>query len=77
MSWCAVTLRTAKGNLISRPIEKLYPLEVLSEEDNLQNSKEKFKNPEEIKSTSEKRAQRASAQRAALKIKELSRLNEL
>ena len=73
----SVTLRTAKGNLISRPIEKLYPLEVLSEEDNLHDSKEKFKNPEEIRSTSEKRTQRASAQRAALKIKELSRLNEL
>ena len=73
----SVTLRTAKGNLISRPIEKLYPLEVLSEEDNLQDSKENFKNPEEIRSTSEKRTQRASAQQAALKIKELSRLNEL
>ena len=73
----SVTLRTAKGNLISRPIEKLYPLEVLAEEDNLQDSKDKFKNPEEIRSTSEKRTQRASAQRAALKIKELSILNEL
>ena len=69
----SVTLRTAKGNLISRPIEKLYPLEVLAEEDNLQNSK----SPEEIRSTSEKRTQRASAQRAALKINELSKLNEL
>ena len=73
----SVTLRTAKGNLISRPIEKLYPLEVLSEEDNLQDSKEKFKNPEDIRSTSKKRTPRASAQQAALKIKELSRLNEL
>ena len=73
----SVTLRTAKENLISRPIEKLYPLEVLAEEDNLQDPKDKFKNPEEIRSTSEKRTQRASAQRAALKIKELSKLNEL
>ena len=73
----SVTLRTAKGNLLSRPIEKLYPLEVLSEEDNLHVSKENFKNPEDTRSTSEKRTQRASAQRAALKIKELSRLNEL
>ena len=73
----SVTLRTAKGNLISTPIEKLYPLEVLSEEENLQDSKEKIKNPGEIRSTSEKRTQRASAQRAALKINELSRLNEL
>ena len=73
----SVTLRTAKGNLISRPIEKLYHLEVLAEEDNLQDSKDKFKNPEEIRSTSEKRTQRANAQRAALKIKELSKLNEL
>ena len=72
----SVTLRTAKGNLISRPIEKLYPLEVLAEEDNLQDSKDKFKNPEEIRSTSKKRTQRASAERA-LKIKELSKLNEL
>ena len=39
----SVTLRTAKGNLISRPIEKLYPLEVLAEEDNLQDSKETLK----------------------------------
>ena len=31
----SVTLRTAKGNLISRPVEKLYHLEVLAEEDNL------------------------------------------
>ena len=62
----SVTLRTAKGNLISRPTEKLYPLEVLAEEDNLQDSKDKFENPEEIRSTSEKRTQRASAQRAAL-----------
>ena len=62
----SVTLRTAKGNLISRPTEKLYPLEVLAEEDNLQDSKDKFENPEEIRSTSEKRTQRATAQRAAL-----------
>ena len=74
---CSVTLRTAKGNLISRPIEKLYPLEVLAEEDLIQDSKEEIKNPEEIRSTSEKRAQRAAAQRAALKINELSKLNEL
>ena len=40
----SVTLRTAKENLISRPIEKLYPLEVLAEEDNLQDPKDKFKN---------------------------------
>ena len=33
----SVTLRK-KGNLISRPIEKLYPLEVLAQEDNLQDS---------------------------------------
>ena len=39
----------SKGNLISRPIEKLYPLEVVAEEDNLQDSKEKFRNPEEIR----------------------------
>ena len=69
----SVTLRTAKGNLISRPIEKLYPLEVLREED-LQDSKEKIKNPEEFRSTSEKRAQRAAA---ALKINKLSKLSEL
>ena len=62
----SVTLRTAKGNLISRPTEKLYPLEVLAEEDNLQDSNDKFENPEEIRSTSEKRTQRATAQRAAL-----------
>ena len=73
---CSVTLRTAKGNLILRPIEKLYLIEVLAEED-LQDSKEKIKNPEEIRSTSEKRAQRAAAQRAALKINELSNLSEL
>ena len=73
----SVTLRTTKGNLISRPIEKLYPLEVLAEEDNLQDSKEKLKNPEEITSTSEKRTQRAAARRAALKTNELSKLNEL
>ncbi|KAL9967296.1 hypothetical protein ACROYT_G025494 [Oculina patagonica] len=72
----SVTLRTAKGNLLSRPIEKLYPLEVLTEED-LQDSKENIKNPEEIRSTSEKRTQRAAAQRAAVKINELSKLNEL
>ena len=72
----SVTLRPAKGNLISRPIEKLYPLEVLAKED-LQDSKEKIKNPEEIRSTSEKRAQRAAAQRVALKINELSKLSEL
>ena len=53
----SVTLRTAKGNLFSRPIERLYPLEVLSEEDNLQDSKEKFKSPEEISSPSEKQPQ--------------------
>lgn len=72
----SVTLRK-KGNLISRPIEKLYPLEVLAQEDNLQDSKDKFKNPEAIRSTSEKRTQRAAAQRAALKITELFKLNEL
>ena len=71
------TLRTAKGNLFSRPIEKIYPLEVLSEEDNLQDSKEKFKSPEEISSTGEKQPQRAAARRAALKINELSKLNAL
>ena len=73
----SVTLRTAKGNLISRPIEKLYPLEVLAEEDLIQDSKEEIKNPEEIRSTGKKRAQRAAAQRAVLKINELSKLNEL
>lgn len=76
----SVTLRTAKGNLISRAIEKLYPLEVLAEDrgvrDNLQDSKEKLKNPEEIRSTSEKQTW-AAAQPAALKINELSKLNEL
>jgi len=56
--------------------EKLYPLEVLAEED-LQDSEEKIKNPEEIRSTSEKRAQRAAAQRAALKINGLSKISEL
>ena len=73
----SATLRTAKGNLFSRPIEKIYPLEVLSEEDNLQDSKEKFKSPEEISSTSEKQPQRTAARRAALKINELSKLNAL
>ena len=73
----SVTLRTARGNLISRPIEKLYPLEVLAEEDNLQGSEEKFKNHKEIRSTGQKRTQRAAAQRAAIKINELSKLNEL
>ena len=75
----SVTLRTTKGNLISRPIEKFYPLEVLAEEDNLQHSilKKKLNNPEEIRSTSEKRTQRAAARRPALKINELSKLNEL
>ena len=33
----SVTLRT-KGNLISRPIEKLNPFEVLAQGDNLQDS---------------------------------------
>ena len=73
----SVTLRTAKRNLISRPIEKLCPLEVLAEEDLIQDSKEEIKNPKEIRSTSEKRGQRAAAQRAGLKINELSKLNEL
>ena len=57
--------------------EKLYPLEVLAEEDNLQGSEEKFKNHKEIRSTGQKRTQRAAAQRAAIKINELSKLNEL
>ena len=73
----SVTLRTTKGNLLSRPIEKLYPLEVLAEEDNLQDSKEKLNNPEKIRSISEKRTQRSASRRAALKINELSKLNEL
>ncbi|RMX46501.1 hypothetical protein pdam_00020512 [Pocillopora damicornis] len=73
----SVTLRTARGNLISRPIEKLYPLEVLAEVDNLQGSEEKFKNHKEIRSIGQKRTQRAAAQRAAMKINELSKLNEL
>ena len=66
----SVTLRTAKGNLISRPTEKLYPLEVLVEEDNLQDSKETLKSPGEIRSKSEKRPQQA-----ALKVNELSKLS--
>ena len=70
-------LRTIKVNLTSRPIEKLYPLEVLAEEDNLQDSKGKFKNPEEIRSKTEKRTQRAADLGAALIITELSKLNEL
>ena len=73
----SVTLRTTKGNLISRPIEKLYPLEVLAEENNLKGSEEKVKNHKDIRSTCEKRTQRAAAQRAATKINELSKLNEL
>jgi len=40
----SVTLRTAKGNLISRPIEKLYPLQVLADEGHLQDSKEPWRN---------------------------------
>ena len=68
--------KNSKKETLSRPIEKLYPLEVLAEED-LQDSKEKIKNPEEIRSTSEKRAQRAAAQRAALKINELGKLSSL
>ena len=66
---CHYPLPSGDGNLITRPFEKLCPLEVLAKEYILHDSKEKFKNPEEIRSTSEKRTQWAAA--------ELSKLNEL
>ena len=47
----SVTLRTAKGTLISRHIEKLYSLEVLADEGIPQDSQDKFKSPKEIRST--------------------------
>jgi len=73
--WVGVLSHPKNGKRKSY-IEKLYPLEVLAEED-LQHSKEKIKNPEEIRSTSEKRAQRPVAQRATRKINQLSKLSEL
>ena len=50
---------------------------MLAEEDNLQGSEEKLKNHKEIRSPGQKRTQRAATQRAAMKINELSKLNEL
>ena len=60
---CSVTLRTAKGNHISRLIEKLCPIEVSGEEVKLKDLQQK-KNEENV----------AAAQEAIKRIKELSEL---
>ena len=65
----SVTLRTAKRNQISQPIEKLYPLEVSPEETQMEEPQLKESKDETKKET---RTPRAAAQRAAQRIKELS-----
>ena len=66
----SVTLRTGRGNQISRPIEKLYPLEVSAEEAQLEKPQLKEFEDETKKET---RPLLAAAQRAAQRIKELSK----
>ena len=61
-SVCSVTLKPAKGNITLTPTEKLYPIAVLGKECIPQDFKDKFQNPEEIRSTNKKGTQRASAQ---------------
>ena len=69
----AVTLKTANGNFLSRPIEKLYPIEVST--DYLEHKEPTIKmNAEQDKKNEKTRPTRAAARMAAQQIKELSQL---
>lgn len=67
-----VTLRTAKGNHISRPIEKLYPIEASREEVELKDLQQEKNDEENFSRTTQ--PPRAAAQEATKRIKELSEL---
>ena len=69
----AVTLKTANGNFLSRPIEKLYPIEVST--DYLEHKEPTIKmDAEQDKKNEKTRPTRAAARMAAQQIKELSQL---
>ncbi|KXJ24267.1 uncharacterized protein LOC110248629 [Exaiptasia diaphana] len=71
----AVTLKTANGNLLSRPIEKLYPIEVSS--DNIEpNTPPSGIDTGKDTEKEETRPTRAAARKAAERIKALSGLDE-
>ena len=66
----SVTLKTAKGNLLSRPIEKLYPIEVSAEV--IKDSHQDTQTEETSKTT---RPIRIAAKQAAQRIKEILKLD--
>ncbi|XP_020900035.2 uncharacterized protein LOC110238687 [Exaiptasia diaphana] len=63
----AVSLRVSNGRILSRPIERLYPLEVRSSEESADPERE----PDEATRLKGTRPKRAAAQAAAEKIKKL------
>ena len=65
----AVTLRTCNGKSISRPIEKLYPLEMSEVQEEIKEDKNEAAN--EDNEISDKPPTRIAAKRAAQRIKEL------
>ena len=70
----AVTLKTGNGNMLSRPIERLYPIEVSTDciETKLTGDETKLESEEERKS----RPSRVAGRKAKDKIKKHFELNE-
>ena len=69
----SVTLKTAKGSLLSRPITKLYPIEVSAEVINKPKDSHQVTQTEETSKTT--RPIRIAAKQAAQRIKEISKLD--
>jgi len=65
----SASVRVSSGNELSRPIEKLYPLEVSHELEDQRNDREKEE--DQKKDTPTPRPTRLAARQAAQKIKEL------
>ena len=68
----AVSLRVSNGRELSRPIEKLYPLEIHSDEKEELTKQTSLNKEHEICLDKQTRPKRAAAQVAAQKIKNLS-----
>ena len=68
----AVSLRVSNGRELSRPIEKLYPLEIHSDEKEELTKQTSLNKEHEICLDKQTRPKRAAAQVAAQKIKKLS-----
>ena len=69
----SVTLKTAKGSLLSRPIEKLYSIEVSA--DVITKPKDSHQDTHTEETSKTTRSVRTAAKQAAQRIKEISKLD--